>query len=222
MREATELVKSIRDDLSEIDNEIRAHPYPDMLMKGKVSLEALKAFPGNQYAIITSDLRSIAFLVHRFGDAPSRDFFMEVLKGERLALDGVIVMGRKLEMTLGDLAYYEVSAKGIAYTTFMAWQALYASPAEFAAGILVNFAAWGHNCGRVSTALRKSYSFTEEDTVFLDGFANMPPLDAAAMVIVQDGLEQGVEPAQIHRGARLFQAYEKMFWDAMLEIARGE
>jgi hypothetical protein len=220
MREATELVKSIRDDLSEIDNEIRAHPYPDMLMKGKVSLEALKGFPGNQYAIITSDLRSIAFFVHRFGDAPSRDFFMEVLKGERRALDGLLVMARKLDMTTGDLVYYDVSPKGLAYTTFMAWQSLYASPAEFAAGILVNFAAWGHNCGRMSAALRKSYDFTKEDTAFLDGFAKMAPLDAAAMVIVQDGLEQGVEPAQIHRGARLFQAYEKMFWDAMLEVAK--
>ncbi len=148
--------------------------------------------------------------MHRFGDAPSRDFFLEVLRGERQALDGLIVLAKKLDMSMGDLAYYDVCAKGIAYTTFMAWQALYATPAEFAAGILVNFPAWGHNCGRMSTALRKSYGFTEKDTAFLDGFANMPPLDAAAMVIVQDGLEQGVEPAQIHRGARLFQAFEMM------------
>ncbi len=217
MMEATKLIQNIRDDLSDVDNEIRSHPYPDALMKGDVSVEALRAFPGNQYTIITSDLRSIAFLVHRFGDAPSRDFFLEVLRGERQALDGLIVLAHKLDMSMGDLAYYEVCANGIAYTTFMAWQALYATPAEFAAGILVNFSAWGHNCGRMSTALRKSYGFAEEDTVFLDGFANMPPLDAAAMVIVQDGLEQGVEPAQIHRGARLFQAFEKMFWDAMLE-----
>jgi hypothetical protein len=35
----------------------------------------------------------------------------------------------------------------------VAWLALYGSEAEVAAGFLVNFPAWGANCGRMSRAL---------------------------------------------------------------------
>ena len=221
MTSAAQLVASVREELREIDDCIREHPYPDALAKGEVSLEALQTFPGHQYHIITSDLRSLALLVQRFGDAPGRDFLMGVLEGERKGLDGLLAMARRLEMSEEDLRTYPVSAEGFAYTTFMAWQALYASAAEFVIGILVNFAAWGHNCGRMSAALRASYGLTEEETVFLDAFANMPSFEDVALEIIQDGLRRGEEPWRLYRSARLFQAYEKMFWDAMWEAAKA-
>jgi thiaminase len=220
MNEAAELVQKVREDLREIDDYIREHPYPGALMKGEVSPDALRAFPGHQYHIITSDLRSFALLVQRFGDAPSRDFLMGILDGERKGLDGLLMMADKLGMNEADLKAYEPSAEGFAYTTFMAWQALYATAAEFVIGILVNFAAWGHNCGRMSAALRKSYGFNEDETAFLDAFANMPPFEDAALAIIQDGLDRGEPPARLQRSARLFQAYELMFWDAIAEAAK--
>jgi thiaminase len=219
MSDAARLVQSVREDLEAIDDYIREHPYPDALMKGEISLDALRAFPGHQYHIITSDLRSFGMLVQRFGDAPGRDFLMGILEGERNGLDGLLVMARKLEISEEDLGAYNVTAEGFAYTAFMAWQALYATAAEFVIGILVNFAAWGHNCGRMSAALRKSYGFSEEDTAFLDAFANMPSFEDVALAIIQDGLDHGEDPARLHRSARLFQAYEKMFWDAMAAAA---
>ena len=221
MTDAAQLVQSVRRELAEIDEYIRKHPYPDALTKGEVPLDALRAFPGHQYHIITSDLRSLALLVQRFGDAPSRDFLMGILDGERMGLDGLLVMARKLDMSEEDLKGYEPSGEGFAYTTFMAWQALYASAAEFVIGILVNFAAWGHNCGRMSAALRKSYGFNEDESVFLDAFANMPSFEDVALAIVQDGLDRGEGPARLRRSARLFQAYELMFWDAMAEAAKA-
>jgi thiaminase len=219
MSDAAEIVRRIGDELSDIDRVIRGHPFPDLLMRKELPVSALRAFVGNQYAIITSDLRSVAMLVHRFGQPPSRDFLMGVLDGERKALDGLLVMARKLGMTEQDLVTYDVSPAAFAYTAFMAWQALYASAAEFVMGILLNFAAWGHNCGRMSAALRERHGFTEADTAFLDGFAGMPPLDEPALAIIQHGLDRGVTPAELRRGARLFQAYEKMFWDAMVQGA---
>jgi thiaminase len=220
MTDAAQLVHSVREELWEIDDYIRAHPYPDALRKGEVSLEAFRAFPAHQYHIITSDLRSLALLVQRFGDAPGRDFLLGVLEGERKGLDGLLAMARKLGMSEEALRTYEVSAEGFAYTTFMAWQALYASAAEFVIGIMVNFAAWGHNCGRMSKGLRASYDFSEEETVFLDAFANMPSFEDVALEIIQDGLDRGEEPWRLRRSARLFQAYERMFWDAMGEAAQ--
>jgi thiaminase len=221
MTDAVQFVQVVREDLKEIDDYIRAHPYPDALRKKDVSLKALRAFPGHQYHIITSDLRSLALLVHRFGDASARDFLLGVLEGERKGLDGLLVMARKLNMSEQDVRTYEVTAEGFAYTTFMAWQALYASAAEFVIGILVNFAAWGHNCGRMSEALRTSYGFTEDETIFLDAFASMPSFEEVALDIIQDGLDCGEETWRLQRGAHLFQAYEKIFWDAMWEAAKA-
>jgi len=221
MSNAAQLVHSVREELRGIDDYIRAHPYLEVLRRGEVSLEALRAFPGHQYHIITGDLRSLALLVQRFGDAPGRDFLMGVLDGERKGLDGLLVMARKLGMGEKELRAFEVSAEGFAYTTFMAWQALYASAAEFVIGIFVNFSAWGHNCGRISEALRASYGFSAEETVFLDAFANMPSFEEVAVDIIQDGLDRGEEAWRLHRSARLFQAYEKMFWDAMWEAAKA-
>jgi thiaminase len=221
MTDAGQFVRAVREDLKEIDNYIRAHPYPEVLRKKEVSLEALRAFPGHQYHIISSDLRSLALLVQRFGDSTARDFLLGVLEGERKGLDGLLIMARKLEMSEEELRNYEVTAEGFAYTTFMAWQALYSSAAEFVIGILVNFAAWGHNCGRMSHALRASYGFAEEETIFLDAFANMPSFEEVALDIIQDGLDRGEETRRLQRSARLFQAYEKMFWDAVSEAARS-
>jgi hypothetical protein len=44
-----------------------------------------------------------------------------------------------------------------AYGAYMAWLAMYASDAELAGALLVNFAAWGANCGRMSRALRAAW-----------------------------------------------------------------
>jgi hypothetical protein len=71
----------------------------------------------------------------------------------------------------------------------------------------------------MSQALQTNYGFTPEETGFLDGFANLPPFDDAALPIIQQGLDQGADPAEIRRTARLFQAYEKMFWDVMATLA---
>jgi hypothetical protein len=220
---AEELVAAIREDLHEIDEQIRNHPYLRALSKGRVSVQALKAFPGHEYHTVISDLRSLAQMVHRFGDQPRpSSFFNGILQGEYAALDAIVVFGQKLGMSEADLQRYEVTPEGFTYPTFMAWQSVYASAAAITCGILVNFAAWGHNCGVMSAALRAKYGFSEADTVFLDNFANLPSFEDAALVIIQEGLDQGVAPAEIHRSARLYQAYEKMFWDAMAAIARAE
>lgn len=72
---ALELVADIREDLKEIDDQIRNHIYLSDLQKGKVSVEALRAFPGHQYHTVLSDLRSMALFVQRFGNDPTARFF---------------------------------------------------------------------------------------------------------------------------------------------------
>jgi len=222
MTNAAEVVQQIRHDLVQINEEIRRHPYLEALQTGAVPRETLRAFAGHQYHIVTSDLRSIALMIQRFGHPPARDFFIGILQGELTAIGRIATMTQRLGMTEEELESYEVSPGGFAYATFMAWQSAYASAAEFTCGILVNFDAWGFNCGCMSKALREAYGFTSEETAFLDGFADLPPFEEVALEIIQHGLDNGVEPKAILRGARLFQGYEKMFWDTIAQLAGVE
>src|SRR3989442_5764393 len=82
--------------------------------------------------------------------------------------------------------------------------------------LLVNFAAWGANCGRMGRALRDRYGLTEKATAFFDLFAAPPAeFEGQAMAVVAGGLARGVDPRLIKRAARLLQGYEKLYWDTL-------
>jgi hypothetical protein len=85
-----------------------------------------------------------------------------------------------------------------------------------AASLVVNFAAWGANCGRMSRALRDRYGLTNEATAFFDLFAAPPDeFENQAMTVVAGGLARGAEPRLVKRAARLLQGFEKLFWDTL-------
>ena len=98
----------------------------------------------------------------------------------------------------------------------MAWLALYASDTEVAAAYLVNFPAWGQNCGRLSGILKERFGLGQEEVAFFDLFASPPTtFEADALSVIQQGLDRGIEPSLIQRAARLLQAYELMYWDTL-------
>jgi len=67
MNDAKEVVEKIRMDLRPLDEKILGHPYIMALNEGKIPQDSLRTFAGQQYHIITSDLRSIASLLSRHG-----------------------------------------------------------------------------------------------------------------------------------------------------------
>ena len=216
MVNAQELVEEIRRELAPVDQEIRRHPYLSELEAGRVSREDFTRFAGEQHHIIQSDLRSIALLVNRFGATPSGPFFQAVLGGETAALAALRAFAAAVGMDAARPHAYEPLPGAHAYTAFMAWLALSGSEAEVAAGLLVNFAAWGANCGRMSRALRDRYGLTEKATAFFDLFAAPPAeFEDQAMAVVAAGLARGTEPHLVKRAARLLQAYEKLYWDTL-------
>src|SRR3989449_5023174 len=174
MFDAKQLIDEIRRELAPVEQEIRHHPYLAALETGRVRREDLTRFAGEQHHIIQSDLRSIALLVNRFGATPSGPFFQAVLGGETAALAALGSFAAAVGMDDARLQAYEPVPGAHAYPAFMAWLALYGSEAEVAAGFLVNFAAWGANCGRMSRALRDRYGLTEKATAFFDLFAAPP------------------------------------------------
>ncbi len=217
MAKASQLIKALRKELEPVEREIRRHPYLDLLEAGRVDREDLRIFAGEQYHIIRSDLRSVALLVNRFGSAPSGPFFQGVLSGETAALAALRAFAEAVGLTKSQLQAYEPHPGCQAYPAYMAWLALYGSDAEVAAGFLVNFAAWGGNCGRMSRALRSRYGMGKAETAFFDLFASPPAeFEGQALAVVESGLERGTDPRLIKRAARLLQGYEKLYWDTLL------
>jgi thiaminase len=216
MADAKPLLEKIQKDLQAVTEQLLRHPYVQALEEGKISREKLGLFAEEQYSIIASDLKSVAYLVSRFGSAPSRDFFLGILHGERAAWDALLIFADALGLSEAQLREHEPLAGAHAYTCYMASLALYASDAEVAAAYLVNFPAWGENCSRLSRILKERFGLGEKDVAFFDLFANPPAtFEANALSVIQQGLDRGIEPRLIQRAARLLQAYELMYWDTL-------
>src|SRR6266545_3822625 len=180
-----ELAKSVlevaRRDTAAVAEQLRAHPYVAAVEAGRLPRQDLVRFAGEQWHIIDSDLRSVALLVSRFNMSFFRQFFLDVLAGERAAFEALEPLADGLGVSWSDLQRHEPFAGAHAYTCYMAWLGAYGSAAAVAAAYLVNFPAWGENCGRMSAALQKNYGLRPEHVAFFDLFASPAPgFDAAA------------------------------------------
>jgi len=220
MADARALFHEIRRELEPVHDRLLRHPYLQSLENGEIVREKLRLFAGEQYAIIGSDLRSAAHLVNRFGSSSSRDFFLGILNGEKAASDALLAFASGLGVTEADVNAHEPLAGAHAYTCYMAWLALYASDAEIEAAYLVNFPAWGQNCGRLSRILQQRFGLKEKHVAFFDLFASPPEtFESNALAIMQQGLDRGTDPRLLKRAARLLQAYELMYWDTLYEAS---
>ena len=222
MTEASDLIQLAREDLAPVAERLRDHPYVAAVEDGRVPRRDLARFAGEQWHIIASDLRSVAHLVGRLGVGAARDFFLDVLAGERAAFEALDPLAAALGVHGEDLARNEPLAGAHAYTCYMAWLALYGSAADVAAAYLVNFPTWGENCRRLSAALKNKYELQPEHVAFFDLFASPAPgFEAAATAVIEADLAVGADPAAVRRAVRLLQAYELMYWDTLYEASFG-
>ena len=99
MVDAKTLLEEVRQDLQTVTEQLLCHPYVQALEEGKIGREKLPSFAGEQYSIIASDLKSVAYLLSRFGSAPSRDFFLGILQGERAAWDALLAFADALGLS---------------------------------------------------------------------------------------------------------------------------
>jgi hypothetical protein len=216
------LIEDARREIAPLDERIRRHPYLLALEERRVDRAKLAIFAGQQRHIIESDLRSVALVVARAGSQATRDFFLGMLQGEHAALGALEAFGRAVGLSGAPLQEVEPLPGAFAYSAYVAWLALYGSPAEFAGAFLINLEAWGGNCGRMSRALRDRYGLTAQDVAFFDLFAAPPPgFEERGIAVVDEGLGQGVDPARIRRAARLLQGYELLYWDTMLQATQA-
>jgi len=219
MSGAGELIDTIRTELKPLHQKIISHRYVAALENAQVSRESLAVFALQQYHIIGSDLRSIALLLARQGNLPSRPYLLNVLQGENSAFEALTKFAYALGIGDEALSSSEPIPAAFAYSAFFAWLAMYGSDAEMAGALSLNFAAWGTNCGRMSAALKARYALKPDAVTFFDLFANLPPAGDDSVAVIQAGLDRGVPAAAIVRAARMLQAYELMYWDGMAEAA---
>ena len=221
LREARQLIEQIRAELKPVDDQIARAPYLTALEHHQVSLDNLRAFVGEEYYISRSDLRSNSQMLSRFGNQPHAQFFLDNVNGEALGLALLLDFGRALGLSEADLQAYEPRPGAQTYPSYVTWLGLYGSQADVAAAYLINFPVFGANTARMGAALRNVYGFSAAATAYFDFFGSLPPsFETDALNVIQDGLNSCASPADIRRSARLLQAYEKDFWDAVAENPR--
>lgn len=206
---APELLEELRRQLAPVEQAIRSHRY----LAAAPPKESLRAFAGEQYAILRSDRRSFANLAARFPEPPTGDFFMGLAQGEGEALVRLLALAASLGIDEAGLADYEPKAGCQAYTAYVSWLALNGSRADLALALLANLAAWGENCRRLAGLLEGRGEIS-----FFEFFAQPGPgFEELALAVADLGLAAGDSPARARRCARLLQAYELLFWDTLAD-----
>lgn len=218
-QQARKLVAELRQELAPVEDQIRNHPFLDMLERGEIPIEALVGFAVEEFYIIQSDLRSQALLTSRFGVTPSGDFFCELLGGERVAFDLIRRFGLALGLGEHALAAREPRPGAQAFPNAVVYLAAFRSEAEAAAAFLLNFGVFGENTARMAVALQQVYGFTPKEVEFFTFFGTPTPgFEEAALAVIAAGLKKGVRPRDIKRAARLLLEYELQFWNTVAEV----
>jgi hypothetical protein len=218
--DAGELLERVSVRLAPVEEAIRAHRFLAAVTAARVPQQRLRALAGEQWRIIASDRRSFAYLAARFPAPPAGDFFLTMADGEGHALallDGYSAWLGIDELWLRD---YAPDPRAQAYPAFVSWLALNGTSSAVALAFVTNLAAWGDNCAELAAGLRDGYGADDEAVAFFEFFAKPPPdLRERALAVVQAGLDGGDDPVEAERAARLLQAYELMFWDALIDDA---
>jgi len=205
--DAVGLLAVVRAELAPVERSLAGHRYLAELEGGRVPVESLRVFAGEQRAIITSDRRSFEHLAQRFPQPPAGGFFRDLAAGEAEALR----LLERFAAAVGLGPDYEPLAGCQAYPAYVAWLALNGSPAEVALAFLANLESWGRSCARMRNALRPLYG--ADRVAFFDFFAEPPAgFEERALALITTG-----GPASGRRAARLLQAYELLYWDTLAD-----
>jgi thiaminase len=217
---AGDLVEQIRADLGSVEEAIRSARFVAALTEGTVRQDGLWAIAGEQRRVVASDRRSFALLARRFASSPAHEWCVSMEQGESEALALLDGYAGWLALDEDWFESYEPDPRAQAYPAFVAWLAVNGSVGAVAVAFLANLEAWGENCARVAAALRDAYGAGDAAVAYFEFFAAAPPgFREDTLAVAQAGLDAGDDPREIRRAARLLQAYELQFWDALAEHA---
>ncbi len=214
-----ELLNGVRKELEVINQRIVNHPYILDAERGELSKDKLKTFVKQQYYIVSYDARSLALMVQRSQNSKEANYFSKVMQGDLIALKNLLELAGELGLNISALEEAEILPEAVVYTHYISWLSLYASPGEQAFALVVNLPVWGSGCARLGKALREKYAIKK--TAFLDAFGSLPAwIEEEASDIIKAYLPQF--EARMRATAKLIQAYELGFWDAIYGRERTE
>lgn len=209
------IVAQIRSELTVVEDQIRDVPFVAAVEAGTATPELITAVIAEEYSIVRSDWSSFAQLTSRFDDPESRRFFGGLVAGEGLAMDLLLDFAESVGLDEQDLAQYEPRPRSQTYPSRVAWIAANGDRATAAVSLLVNFAVFGENMGRIRDALVSVYGLAPEEVEFFGLFAGeIPGFEDNAIEVIAAGLRRGACADEMLRSARLLQAYELDFWEA--------
>lgn len=214
--DAQALCAGVRRDLADVEERIKGNSWLVELEAGRLSTAALRAFAGEQFQIIPSDLRSFEVLTQRFPVDPAHGYLAGMAAGERIALQALESFATAVGFAGPARQGYEPVPGCQVYPSYVARLARDGTPAEVAGAFMVNLDAWGSCCARMADALPSIYRLTREDCAFFAHFAGpTTELERISLEVIDAGIAQGVDLASIARAARLLQSYELLFWNSL-------
>lgn len=216
-RPAEELLDHARRELAPAETANRLVP---LLADGRAPRMVIAALAAEQRHIIASDWRSFLHLAARAATPAARGYFAGLAAGEATALGHVPALASGAGMDAEELDAYEPVPGCQAYPAFQAWLALNADPADVVIALAANFTAWGGYCGVLAEALRLNYDFADGACAFFDFFATpAPQAESDALIVIQEALDRGHDPAEGFRYGRRLQWYEILFWNTLADLA---
>jgi thiaminase len=219
---AADVMEGVRTQLAPLRERVHSHPYLRTVEERRLGPAELRPLVGEHFLTVSNDLRSLALMVSRFGNEASAALLLDLLDGERAALQALPDLAASVGMESADLLAYEPLPGALAYSTYTAWLAAYASDAEIAAAFVVNFRNWSESGARLSRALRLHDGLSADQAAFFALFAEPnEDFEARALEVVEAGLDRGVPERLIRRAPRLLQGYGVMFWDALYEALQA-
>ncbi len=204
------ILRNIRDDLRDINDEITSHRLLQDAESGKLPRRAFGIFIEQQKYIIPHDAKSLALMATRSREHDEASYFLRLSEGD---LESLRLLGR-FEESLGSSGTGAIIPHAVSYTHYLAWLALYGSPGLQTLALVVNLPIWSSNCARLSWALKEVYDVRE--TGFLDYFSEIPGWVEEEACRIMERYEDDVEEHGLEV-ARLIQAYELSFWDGIME-----
>lgn len=207
-----ELLTAVQAELATGDNENR---LVSMIAGGTAPRSVFGVIAAEERRIVPSDWRSLHTLAARSDEPAARSYFGGLAVGEEQALALLGPLAEEAGLTPRAERDYEPLPGCQAYPSYVAWLALNAAPAEVAVAITANFTAWGGYCAAIAGGMREHYGFSAPARAFFEFFATPLP-DDAAVAAIQAGLSAGtLDERRARRYARLFHAYEMMFWNTL-------
>ena len=179
----------------------------------KFDLTGIRLFIESHYHLVNIDIGNLAIYLAKARDYLEIEFFLLMVNAEKLMLDTLIILGKRVGITLEDLESSKPVPIIISRSNYFSRLALYSTPGEIALAILLNFPLWAGGARKLSKALKKHYGLNNKDTDFLDRFSKATEgFNNMAITIIQKELTDETQLVKMKEIGRLAVEYETIVW----------